>query len=625
MLKSLEAAGVLNDVGTTRQLRSELQSATEVHSKTMTPYGPVVQTMRLNHPRLKDWDICNPFAWLYHMSVISPQFASVMKDCSSRGPLRVVIYADEMIPGNPFRPEKSRTLMCIYWSIVDWPSFLLTRTFAWPVFSIVRSVLFNDIDGGMSYIARCVLRTFFSDTGESFDKGIVLQSADGPYIVKGVFAGWLCDLMGHKEITEWMGPNGTITCLECHNVQRQRRGIAANGTVGLDCYDRTKWVRRTNVDVFAIIDDLVVAKTTLQKTPFKTRCTNVGWNLIPNGLLLDMYLRTIYKPVEHTIRDWQHTFCQDGVANSAIAAVLHAIADHGFSLDHVRSFSVLCNLPSKYGRVNPEWLGKNRLKKETLTSFSGIVLTLIPIIWLFLDKFCIDIRELDTFVRMHKLLHVIVGVLATGPESAPRHVDRLRSTLTEFHALADQCFRLKPKIHHMHHVLDGMMWLGKLLSCFVTERKHRLVKDCALHVMRHIEHTVLADVVNTQCVQMTDGTTLWQEFSLVNPKTIDVALYTNVKCSTQAIITFGFARQGDLIWCKGSRCCRLRSFYETTVAVFAAVCFLRNNDGGALCMFHEDASIVEFIDCREFIDAVMWYRDSPGIIKVVIPPIVLIG
>ena len=359
----------------------------------------------------------------------------------------------------------------------------------------------------------------------------------------------------------------------------------------------------------------------MKPTPFGKLCKSVGFNLIPNGILMDSDLRQIYKPITHTIRDWQHTFCQDGVANSAIAAVIHAIADHGLTLKRVRSFSLLCNLPSKYGKVHENWLGDNRMRGETIASFPSIVLSLVPIVWLFLEKFCSDNRDLDHYVRMFKLLHIILGVFATGAEEAIHHVASLRRTMSEFHELANHCFRLKPKMHHMHHVVDGCEWLGKLLSCFVTERKHRLIKDSALHVMRHIEHTVLADVINSQCNQMSTGTTLWREYTLVNPKPINGV--PGFHGSTSALTPCGFIRSGDIVWCTEARCCRVSSFYETPDGFFAAVAFLTNQ--GPLSMFAESATTNDFIDIIEFVDAVTWYVDSPGIIKVVIPPLVLIA
>ena len=58
---------------------------------------------------------------------------------------RVITYMDELIPGNPFRPDKARKLMCICWAIVDWLDYMLNRRFAWPCFSIIRSSLIGEL------------------------------------------------------------------------------------------------------------------------------------------------------------------------------------------------------------------------------------------------------------------------------------------------------------------------------------------------------------------------------------------------------------------------------------------------------------------------------------------------
>ena len=61
---------------------------------------------------------------------------------------------------------------------------------------------------------------------------------------------------------------------------------------------------------------------------------------------------------------------------------------------------------------------------------------------------------------------------------------------------SESFYKVKPKGHHQFHIIDGMLWVGKLLSCFVTERKHKMIKRCALYIFRNLEHTVLRDVVN---------------------------------------------------------------------------------------------------------------------------------
>ena len=110
-LSHLKQVGILQ-AGITKR---DLTEAAEYHAKQKGPYGPVVQKLLLDAPGLQYLHIVNPFALIHHLTMISIHFATMMHQCCTPGrPLRLIIYADEMNPGNPFRPEKSRTLQCIY-------------------------------------------------------------------------------------------------------------------------------------------------------------------------------------------------------------------------------------------------------------------------------------------------------------------------------------------------------------------------------------------------------------------------------------------------------------------------------------------------------------------------------
>ena len=123
-----------------------------------------------------------------------------------------------------------------------------------------------------------------------------------------------------------------------------------------------------------------------------------------NGLIMDLGLRRIYKPKEHTIRDWQHTLASDGVGNTLICQTLRIIGDRGFSVEHVQMFMSTVELPSKYGKSDPEnWLSRNRIHGETLASFSSIVLNLVPMLYLFLETYCSIDDELADLRRMYHL------------------------------------------------------------------------------------------------------------------------------------------------------------------------------------------------------------------------------
>jgi hypothetical protein len=213
---------------------------------------------------------------------------------------------------------------------------------------------------------------------------------------------------------------------------------------------------------------------------------------------MDHDLRDIYKPVDHSIRDWQHTVAQDGVANTHVAAFIHRIKEKcNIATDRVQDFSQLVNYPSNIGKLDKAAFAKVRLRGDTIASFSSIMVTMVYVLHFFADIY-ISTKVPKEFAALTSLFHII-GILRMGPEDAMPHVDSLRTLIAkhvkEFCELyGEYC---KPKMHHMFHIPDGMESLGKLLSCFVTERKHKMIKAAALHVFRHFEHTVLTDVVNT--------------------------------------------------------------------------------------------------------------------------------
>ena len=127
--------------------------------------------------------------------------------------MRVIIYIDELCPGNPFRPEKSRTLQAIYWAIADWPQFLLQRTAAWPCFGTIRSTLVEKLPGQVAYLMKRVLFTFFPREGASFLKGVTIVLANGVRLVRtAIFAGFLCDEKAHNQVTDCKGASGKEQC-----------------------------------------------------------------------------------------------------------------------------------------------------------------------------------------------------------------------------------------------------------------------------------------------------------------------------------------------------------------------------------------------------------------------------
>ncbi len=219
---------------------------------------------------------------------------------------------------------------------------------------------------------RIVFRTMFEGVGANVERGVHIHTARGGFVVRGSFVCRVAGLLCHKEIMNCKGTGGIRCWPSCKNICYIR--VPSDGEYGITCAAFSKLIQHSNADAFAIIDEIALAQRRISMRGYsKTSVENVqqttkGCNNDPDGLLLDMGLRRIYKPIDHTIRDWQHPMCQDGVAaNSAIAHVLHAMQDScNVDLTEVRAFSCLVKA---CGKLDKGAWGAKRLKAAAITSF----------------------------------------------------------------------------------------------------------------------------------------------------------------------------------------------------------------------------------------------------------------
>ena len=123
----------------TRTLRRDMQKDVEDLANHNTPYGKLVQTLDLG---IADGQIpfINPFALLFWMSCACVEFGDMLRQ-SVTDRARIVFYCDETKAGNVLRPDEGRGLQCIYWTLMDIPSWFRVRKFGWFTVSVIRSKL----------------------------------------------------------------------------------------------------------------------------------------------------------------------------------------------------------------------------------------------------------------------------------------------------------------------------------------------------------------------------------------------------------------------------------------------------------------------------------------------------
>jgi hypothetical protein len=569
-LLAFQDAGLLSaDMGSMSKasLKLEVQGAIEHHSRTMTPFGTVIQSMDLGTEGLKDWQHINPLAYLYHLSSISKSFATMMKDCikDPATPLRLILYIDEVNPGNPLRPDKGRSTQAIYWCFADWPAWALQRSGVWLLFGVVRSSLVAALPAGESQLMRRVLNVFFPKTGSSFAHQILLcDPGGGKLICTATFAGFLADEKAHKEILEAKGASGTKPCVSCKNIV-QKLSTITDDSIGylrnISCIDYHALDPHTNASWFEMADMLEKEKPVLGKAAFAKLEQTLGLSYNAEGLMWDQHLRTIIRPVDNCIRDWMHTLVSGGVAGTEMSLLLQALHMVGVSYDQVQQYAIEFVLPKSRGKLDPSCWTAGRISDDQLRSSASEQLNMVPILFCFLEDVIKPTGALPEHIKCFALLRGILEILSLGPHQAMSHIGALKASIIAHGKLFRVLYQssVKPKFHHMLHLHDGMMSVGACLGCFVTERKHREVKGAACHIFRHFEYTVLVDLVNRQAEDFRCGVG-FDGLDLVKPNSI-IVNGKHFRFSRQCMLLCGETCKDDVVALSGKRLGKVLGFW----------------------------------------------------------------
>lgn len=359
-------------------------------------------------------------------------------------------------------------------------------------------------------------------------------------------------------------------------------------------------------EVYAAYDR--IASAAVNERPQLEQCFGMKCNV--HGILHDPVTRKLVKPIEHMLRDPMHVLVSNGVANVHIAHLfqkLYQFKKNGKWLQLATEFLLEFTLPHKHGKPAAEWLARGRFGKkiESFASFAGIMLSLIPIIENWLSHIIPEDHELYQHKVCFTLLSHVVGICFMGPEAAVPHLEVLKQLIPSYVSMYTRLYpdAPTPKLHQMFHLTDHISNVQKLLSCFVTERKHRATKRAALFVFRHIDNTVIKDMINKQCEAISgESESLFSETSLVSPRIIanaHVDLYT----SKEAVLSCGQVRCGDIVYLSTRAVGKVEAFFkcqDSLVAQIDLYQYLADD------RWTTSSPEVQFCSCADIVDCVVY-------------------
>ena len=114
--------------------RNDIRDARGSMSTTNTPYGKLCQVLKLKSSDGTEIEveIQHPFAMMYHACKTSKSFSSLIQRTlysnapTLASPWHIIMYTDEITPGNQLGNRNQRKIWAIYWSVLEFGPAVLS-------------------------------------------------------------------------------------------------------------------------------------------------------------------------------------------------------------------------------------------------------------------------------------------------------------------------------------------------------------------------------------------------------------------------------------------------------------------------------------------------------------------
>ena len=493
VLQAVREAGELPKGVSKSSVKRSRQTAIAVE----TPYGPLLRNWTLTTADGKQELVhyLDPMACLWHALQTSEKLQAFFSrttansPCSLTNPWRIVVYSDEVSPGNQLKPTNKRKLQSFYWSFLEFGGRALAAEDAWFVLTTVRSETVAEFEDKLTQLTKFCLRCF-SDTGRNMAHGMNLPWPGRPgFVLVAKVDVVLGDESALKQMLEFKGASGKVLCGLCRNCIQKRYAPEPMhpGTVHHTCTEDSRFMLHTKETLQRTVQYLKDQKALLPKNKFAALETDLGLNLCPQGVLCDPVCMEAMDPTKALMFDWMHIYLVGGIFHLEINLLLEKLVGAEVKQQELHSFFQSLSWPAYVndkGAAVSDFFSKKKSNDNSLKSSASEALTAYPVFRLLLQ----DLREsrdlglelrqaINSFICLCQVLDLLQQT-STGsvpPENLRRaiklHLDTYQT------AYPDGSFL--PKHHLAMHLSMQLQRNGCLLSCFVQERRHKELKRYA--------------------------------------------------------------------------------------------------------------------------------------------------
>ena len=521
-----------------------------------TPFGPILKHIEVLNAAgdTVQFPIACPFASLTHALESSTSLQKLVQrqllrhPCSPESPWNIIIYCDEVTPGNPMAHQNQRRFHAFYWTFLELGPAALSHEESWFIFLTEFSTNVNSLQGGLSACFAAAVKAFFQEGLDMMNGGVTVPLSGDHIKMFAKLGVVLMDGGAHKYVWGARGDAATKYCILCKNLfSRASEVVDDDGTnlLACDVINVSGLVPATDAELRINMRYLEQQSSVVSGEQFALLQQALGLTYHPRGVLVDRGLDHILSPTATYCHDWMHALFVDGVVNLVVYLLFNACMIDGMP-GVWESFSDYLSHWRFPARLHAHHLAElfqgarkesHKKAKHIKCQASDLLTVMGPLSQYIKSVLQVADVAANACISMLALCDLVELVDATARISVrPADLEASVHRFLETFVVAFGSEWLTPKAHWLLHLPALLQRFGRLLNCFALERKHRvpkryanelkniarcadasLLKECICHHFAVVaESTFYYDVslIEKRPASKKSRRTIWQLFSL---------------------------------------------------------------------------------------------------------------
>ena len=357
--------------------RGAIREARSLIMHDATPYGPLSNKLRIRRRdgTYIDMEIVDPSRICTWPQKTCEGFSELIRNTlqdhpnSFEHPWGLVLYSDEVLPGNALSFANLRKLWSVYWTIFEFGQCVLADEHAWFCVAAERSENVKEFDGGIAQLFTVLLKYMFAGPGHQLQNSGVLLDLYGGGSVRTFLElrMFLQDGGAHKQVFCLKGDGGHHMCIECRNLYSVANAITEHAELGDADTEHLLTCSLVNYGEMDFATDADVRGTVLRladvaafrPAELELRQRACGFNHERFNMILDPALDNVVNPITQKAHDWMHAMVVHGVWNVVLVLLVSSLkaAGMGDCTRQIQTYVAQWTLPKRVA-TNMQRLGE---------------------------------------------------------------------------------------------------------------------------------------------------------------------------------------------------------------------------------------------------------------------------